>query len=83
MVLFAKDFNEQGAICDTSTRNLSFVKMSLILNQMGIMNNLFMLALHDRELKGRDPHNLNDDSIELRQRVGIEAKINPWFFLRE
>ena len=83
MVLFAKDFNEQGAICDTSTRNLSFVKMSLVLNQMGIMNNLFMLALHDRELKGRDPHNLNDDSIELRQRVALEAKINPWFFLRE
>ena len=83
MILFEKDFREQGAICDTSTKNLSFIRMSLVLNQMGIYNNLFMLSLFDKELKGRDPHNLNDDSIELRQRIALEAKINPWFFLRE
>lgn len=83
MILFSKDYAEQGATVDTSTRNLSFVKMSLVLNQMNIHNNLFMLSLFDKDLKGRDPHNLNDDSEELRLRVGMEAKINPWFFIRE
>ena len=83
MILFEKDFKQQGAIVDTTTRNLSFVKMSLVLNQMNVHNNLFMLSLFDKDLKGRDPHNLNDDSEELRLRVGMEAKINPWFFFRE
>ena len=83
MILFARDFQEQGAIVDVSTKNLSFIKMSLVLNQMCINNNLFMLALYDKDLKGRDPHNLNDDSLELRQRIGVECKINPWYFVRE
>lgn len=83
MVLFEKDFQEQGAMADTSSKNLSFIRMALLLNEMGIHNNLFMLSLYDKDLKGRDPHNLNDDSLELRQRVAIEAKRNGWYFLRE
>lgn len=83
MILFEKDFFEQGAICDLSTKNLSFLKMSLLLNQMGVQNNLFFLSLFDRDLKGIDPHDLKDDSLELKERIAYEAKINPWYGLRE
>ena len=83
MILFQDDFASQGAIADTSTKNLSFLKMALVLNKLGVRNNLFPLALHDRDLVGIDPHNLHDDSTELRQRIAIEAKINPWYYFRE
>jgi len=83
MILFEQDFSEQGAIANTATKNLSFVKMALLLNQMGVKNNLFHLALYDRDLKNVDPHDLKDDSLELKERIAWEAKINPWFFLRE
>jgi hypothetical protein len=33
MVLFESDFAEQGAIADTSTKNLSFLKMALVLKK--------------------------------------------------
>lgn len=83
MILFERDFVEQGAIVDTSTPNLSFLKMAITLNKMGIHNNKFFLALYDKDLKGRDPHNLNDPSVELRQRIGWESKTNPYYFMRE
>ena len=72
MILFQKDFAEQGAAPDISTPNLSFLKMSILLNKMGVANNLFFLALYDKDLKGKDPHNLNDPSVELRQRIAWE-----------
>ena len=81
MVLFESDFADQGAIVDLSCPNDSFIKMALVLNEMGIHNNLFHLSLFDKDLKGVDPHNLHDDSLELRQRIAIECKINPWFFI--
>lgn len=83
MVLFADDFASQNAIADTTTSNLSFLKMALILNELGIQNNLFHLALYDRDLKGIDPHNLKDESLELKERIAWEAKINPFYCLRE
>ena len=83
MILFAKDFAEQGAIVDTSTKNLSFVKMALILNKLNVSSNLFHLSLFDRDLVGIDPHNLTDQSLELKQRISYESKRNPWYFMRE
>ena len=83
MILFQKDFTEQGAIVDYSTSNLSFLKMGILLNKMNVVNNLFSLALFDVDLKGKNPHNLNDPSVELRQRIAWECKRNPWYFLRE
>lgn len=83
MILYEKDFHEEGAIVDTETNNASFIRISRLYKRMGIENNKFMLALYDKELQGRDPHNLQDDSIELRMRVAHEAKINFWFFIRE
>ena len=83
MIMFENDFAEQGAIVNTETKNLSFIKMSILLNQLGVHNNLFPLALYDRDLKHVDPHDLKDDSLELKERIVYEAKINPWFAIRE
>ena len=83
MILFEKDFEGQGAMVDLNTNNTSFLKMSLLLNEMGIHNNLFFLSLFDRELKGIDPHNLKDSSLELKERIAIECKLNFWYFTRE
>ena len=83
MILFADDFVNQGAIVDYNTNNLSFLKMAVLLNKMNVKSNLFHLALYDKELVGRDPHNLNDPSLELRERVALECKLNPWYYMRE
>lgn len=80
MVLFEKDFQEQGAYVDLSCPNDSFLKMALVLNGLGVKNNLFHLSVFDRDLKGVDPHNLKDDSLELKQRIALECKRNYWFF---
>lgn len=83
MILFAEDFAKEGAVADVNTKNLTFLKLSIILNKMGIKNNLFPLAIYDKSLIGRDPHNLHDPSIELRQRIAFECKRNFWYFIRE
>lgn len=83
MVLFKKDILNQGAYIDTATTNISFIKMAIQLNKMGVRNNTFFLSLYDRDLIGRDPYNLNDDSLELRARIAQECKINYWYFIRE
>lgn len=83
MILFEKDLYEQNVYVDVTTRNMSFIKMAKILKMLGVKNNKFFLSLHDRDLIGIDPHNLNDPSIELRLRIGREAKRNVWYFLRE
>lgn len=83
MVLFEEDFVTQNAIVDTQTKNLSFIKMAILLNKMGVKNNLFPLALIDKDLLGVDPYNLKDDSVELKQRIAYECKRNPFYFIRE
>ena len=83
MTLFRRDVQEQGVYIDYMTPNTSFLKMAIHLNELGIKNNTFFLALHDKDLIGKDPHNLNDDSLELRQRIAYECKINYWYFIRE
>lgn len=83
MILFYKDFFAENAFIDTDTKNKSFLKQALVLNRLGVKNNKFMLAILDRDLIGYDPHNLKDNSVELRQRIGVECKLNPWYFVRE
>ena len=83
MILFEKDFHEQGAYIHMNTLNTSFLKMAIMLNQMGISNNKFFLSIYDKDLMKYDPHNLTDPSIELAQRIGYECKVNLWYFLRE
>jgi len=82
MILFQEDFATQRAIVDYDTRNMSFIKMAVLLKRMGVENNMFFLALTQPELKGVDPHSKNL-SPELQLRIGLECKINPWYYLRE
>lgn len=82
MVLFDKDLSAEKCIIDYSTPNLSFIKMSYLLKQMGIKNNKFMLVLVQPELQGVDPHDQTLSEI-MKMRIGMECKINPWYFFRE
>lgn len=88
MILFAEDWKRPlpdggFASYDDTTRNLSFLKMTMTLSRMGIKNNIFPLAIHNRDLIGHDPHNLTDPSIELRLAIAQECRDNLWYFLRE
>ena len=83
MILHQEDWlRYPGAIADYDTPNRSFVKFANLLHRQGIKNCLFMLALHDSGLKGVDPF---DPSLspQLRSRILIECKNNPWYWLRE
>lgn len=82
MILFQKDFIEQGAIVDYDTKNTSFIKMAMVLKEMGIKNNKFMLALYNQKLKGVDPYDPDLDT-ETQLMIMKEIKINPWYYLRE
>jgi len=82
MILYDKDILEQRCTIHYGTRNLSFIKMSYLLRQMGVKNNKFMLALIDPSLQGVDPHS-PDLTEEQMARIAIECKINPWYFFRE
>ena len=82
MILFKKDILTNKCIIDTKTKNVSFLKMSMVLKKLGVKNNLFMLVLCDETLQGIDPHSTTlTENQQLR--VAYEAKINPWYFFRE
>lgn len=83
MILFHNDWYTQKAIPQVSTKNTSFLKMHCVLKKMGVKNNAFFLALHDKELEDIDPHNLKDPSEELATRISVEVTRNPWYFVRE
>ena len=82
MILFQKDWEEQGALPDWETKNKSFVEMALLYREMGIKNYAWPLALYDQGLKGIDPFDPNI-TPDLALRVAIEAKDNPLYFFRE
>ena len=83
MLLYLNDYETHGGILDTTTKNTSCFRMYKILKEMGIKNNKFFLYLSQPDLQKYDPYNLTDPSIELRQRIVAECKINPWYYLRE
>ncbi len=83
MILFEKDYSLMNKEhFDINTSNRSFVRMYSVLKRMGISNNKFFLIILDTDLIGIDPHNLKDDSLELKMRIVREAKLNPWYFFR-
>lgn len=82
MILFEEDFCKYGACIHTRSTNLSFLKMHVLLKNMGIKNNKFFLALTQPELMNIDPHT-TDPSQELAARIAYEIKVNPWYYYRE
>lgn len=83
MILFESDYQNNSGIIDLETKNYSFTRMVGVLEKMGVKNRYFFLHLMQPELQKYDPHNLTDPSMELRAMILQEAKLNPWYFMRE
>ncbi|MCM1295149.1 MAG: hypothetical protein NC311_06380 [Muribaculaceae bacterium] len=64
------------------TPNTSFIKMALLLQEMGVTNWHFHLKLFDKGLDGVDPYDPDLDD-EMKVRVFKECANNRWYFYRE
>lgn len=83
MILFSKDWSKyKNSIVDTETTNRSFVRISVLYRQMGIRNHTFMLALINKDLQGVNPFS-KFLSLDQKLAIGLECKLNPWYYLRE
>ena len=83
MILFQNDYKlYPNAIIDYRTPNDSFLRTAKILHSMGIKNWAFPLVLLDQTLQGVDPFDPGLSNVQ-RAKIGIEAKLNPWFTIRE
>lgn len=65
-----------------TTNNISFIKMNIILEDLGIKNNTFFLELYDEDLLNIDPFSENLITIE-KAKITREITRNPWYFIRE
>lgn len=60
MILFQDDWDKYpGAIVHNKTSNETYKRLSAMYAKMGVKNNLFMLALHNRDLEDVDPFDPN------------------------
>jgi len=83
IILFADDWLKfPTARPDWDTKNESFVRMAALLHSMGVKNCCFFLALLNPRLKGVDPRS-KDLTVEQMTDIGVECKLNPWYFFRE
>lgn len=82
MILFEEDWAREGGSVHETT-NKSFIRVAMLLKNMGLRNWAFPLAIIQKDLAKYDPHNLQDNSEELRLRIAVEAKLNPWYHFRE
>ncbi|MDE5757993.1 MAG: hypothetical protein K2H85_05210 [Allobaculum sp.] len=84
MILYRNDCaHHKEAMVHVQTKNESFKRMHFVLKGMGIQNNAFFLALHNKELATVDPFNYDHLTTEEIAAISVEAKINPWYYLRE
>ncbi|MGL6131595.1 MAG: hypothetical protein ACRCZ9_08295 [Fusobacteriaceae bacterium] len=67
---------------DYKSPNGSFINTYLLLKNLGLTNNKFMLMVLDPGLIGVDPRDPNLTS-DMMQRVAREVQMNPWYYLRE
>lgn len=83
MILFQEDWDKYpGSIVHYSTKNESFIRLASLYKKMGVRNHLFHLALINPELEFVDPHS-DSLTVEEMVKVGIECRLNPWYYLRE
>lgn len=83
MILFLQDWSRYPtAKPNYETKNHSYLKLAGTYYAMGVKNYAFMLALHDQSLKDIDPFSPHLTQLEMLK-IGIECKINPWYYFRE
>ena len=82
MILYQEDIARSAPYIHLETKNTSAIRICHILKQMGVHNWYFPLALHQSELKNVDPFDPSL-SIEMKQKILLESKINIWYFIRE
>lgn len=84
MILYESDWSRYpNAIFDLNTSNRSFVDICYVLEDMGVRNNLWPLALHNPALSGIDPHDENNLTLEIKGMITEECFENPWYYVRE
>lgn len=82
-ILFAKDWHDNpDAIADMTTKNRSFVRYAALQKSMGNKNHAMVLALHNPDLQGVDPHS-PDLTKEQKKLIAIECYENFWYYIRE
>lgn len=83
MILFREDYKRfPNAIIDTQTNNKSFLELAYKFREAGIVNNAFHLVLLDASLQGVDPFS-PDLTLEQKVAIGVECRLNFWYYLRE
>ena len=65
-----------------NTNNESFLRVSKELEELGITNNKFFLALYNKDLMGINPH---DPRLTEKDKIAVitECMNNFWYFVRE
>lgn len=82
-ILYASDWAlYPTAIIDTKTKNESFLRLASVYRSMGIKNHAFILSLINPKLQGVDPYD-PDLTIEQISMIGMECKMNFWYYVRE
>lgn len=83
VILFRNDWLRfPTATPHLKTKNRSALELAGKLDMMGVKNNMFFLALLNRNLEDVDPHS-PDLTPEQKKAIGIECRVNPWYYFRE
>jgi hypothetical protein len=83
IILFKEDWARfPTAVVDYNTSNTSFLRLVKLYKRMGIENCEFPLALLQPELSGVDPY-ADDLTPELKMKIAMECRYNPWYYFRE
>lgn len=84
MILHLEDWQYYpDAIPDFQTTNSTFIDLVETYYRMGIKNCLFVLALHNPELQGVDPHDVANLTLRQKAQILKESKENFWYYIRE
>lgn len=81
-VLYQQDIIRTRGLIHYNTKNLSAIRLSMVLKRMGIKNHTFFLILLQPELENVDPFSPDLDEAT-RVKILVECKLNPWYFFRE
>lgn len=82
-ILFESDWEKYpSAIPDWETKNIYFVRFVGVLQEMGVKNCFWPIALLNPDLQGVDPFDPNLTE-EQKQAIKLEAEYNIWYYLRE